>query len=586
MLTWKISAGDTKSGRLEKRGVQMQRKILFVTGKDAHNKGTYKIYEECVRRGFDADVYATTFADNHLLLFQRENIEIQPVEALDEEQLKKYDYIFSAVPLFHIKLFRESDKYIFMNPSTHFHEPYFTGDFNFTARDLLKPPIDGKHWKIEEFNYYNSLPAMAAGLAALEERKHTSAASNVILFVDAGHFPFGSKKELAEYVIEIARHCPDHEIRIKPRYLPSDTSTTHMNKENLFTYLENCRDLPQNIKLIKEHTDLTEEVAKANMVICPEATSSYEEVILAKKRLIIFTGFPNNENLLWPPGSLEVYEHFTYKLANRVHYKEITSYLPEGIETNIDDLHLYKLTDVAADIVDAMEYIYEKFLSHNRYPADKYYKSEDYRQKMETGDYLDLEAVKRKRYQKMLYDSIIFFIDRLHVKADCSSIHHYIEECGNDINEFNFDEKGRRLKDIIYEWLIQNRDSLPNTAYAQSLLCLAYFKRNRFEEFAQSELKCRAYYEYCLAKIDFDQGKYEDCLKRLNLYFDEVENNLYEVSYADDEGVKVMAHYYKGAALFHLNDMENAKIHLQVCDEAWKGKHKMAAEYLRRMKSE
>lgn len=51
-------------------------------------------------------------------------------------------------------------------------------------------------------------------------------------------------------------------------------------------------------------------------------------------------------------------------------------------------------------------------------------------------------------------------------------------------------------------------------------------------------------------------------LKNINDYFDEVDSNLYEISYAVDEGVKARAHYYKRVALFHLNNLKEAKIHL------------------------
>ena len=136
------------------------------------------------------------------------------------------------------------------------------------------------------------------------------------------------------------------------------------------------------------------------------------------------------------------------------------------------------------------------------------------------------------------------------------------------------------MNEIIYEVFIQNKDEMIDTAYAQSLLCLAYYKKHRFAEFRPPVLKCRAYYEYCLAKIDFDKNGYRECLKHLDNYFEEINSNLYEVSYADNEGVKIMAHYYKGAALFHVNDLKNARIHLKICDKAWDGNHKRAAEYL------
>lgn len=565
----------------------MQRKILFILGKDVHNKGTYRIYKECMRRGFDADVYATTFADNHIALFLKENINIQLADVLDKEKLEKYDYIFSAVPLFDRELFREAEKYIFLNPSTHLDEVYFSGDFIFTARDLTKPLVGEKYWPIEEFNYQKSLPAMAAGGAALEKLENTGAESNVILFIDAGHFPFGTKKKLAEYVIQIANDCPDYEIRIKPRYLPTDTNTTHINRENLFHYLLDNPNLPRNLKLIREHTDLAEEVKEACLVICPEGTTSYEEVILAGKNLIIFTDFPNGECVLWPERRVRLFNSIPDGLVNRIYYKDIASYLPKGLPTKAADLKssLYKITNVASDIVDAMEYIFEKFICQQKFPANRYYTSSDYLQKMEPDVLLTWNDIKCRRYKTILYDMAAQKIRYIYKQMDCGKVLHYIEEIGNELDGSNLAENIDKLNEVVYDLFIQNKYDMMDTAYTQSILCLAYYKKNRLSEFTPSVLRCKAYYEYCLAKIDFDNAKYVECLKHLEIYFEEVNSNLYEISYADDEGVKVMAHYYMGAALFWMNDWDGAKNHLYICDKAWEGRHKKAAEYLQRIES-
>lgn len=565
----------------------MQRNILFVLGKDVHNKGTYKVYKECMRRGFCVDVYATTFADSHTILFMRENIKIQSVESLNEERLEKYDYIFTAVPLFDRKLFREANKYIFMNPSTHLDEVYFSGDFTFTVRDLSISLIEGERWPIEEFNYIKSIPAMASGGAVLEKGEVSNCESKVILFIDAGHFPFGTKKQLAEYVIAIANYCPDYEIRIKPRYLPSDINTTHLNKENLFDYLVYNKNLPCNLKLIHEHTDLADELKEAYLVICPEGTSSYEEVILAGKKLIIFTNFPNNENVLWPQNRVHMFNNIPSKLINRVHYKDIFLYLPEGIQTNVDDLKrsIYKFSNVASDIVDAMEYIFENFICKNMFPANKYYKSGEYIEKMMVDIHINWDYIKQRRYKTILYDIVAQKIRNLCIQLDCSKIINYIEKNGNEVNEINLNLEIEKVNDLIYEIFIENKNLMMATSFAQSLLCLAYYKKNRFSEFKPTVLMCKAYYEYCLAKIDFDNHKYKDCLRHLETYFDEVNDNLYEISYADDKGVKDMAHYYMGAALFEINDMANARIHLEICDKAWNGQHKKAAEYLQMIDS-
>lgn len=561
----------------------MQRNILFVLGKDVHNKGTYKIYKECIRRGFYADVYATTFEDNHTMLFSRDGIVINDIKELDEKKIEKYDYIFSAVPLYDKFLFRETHKYIFLNPSTHFDEVYFSGDFIFTTRDLSLPLVKGECWPIEKLNYCKSLPAMATGGASLERKNiEKQTKTNIILFVDAGHFPFGTKKKLAEYIIQIANYCPTHVVRVKPRYLPSDKNTTHLNKENIYDYLKLEEKLPPNLELVMEHTDFAEEIEKAELIICPEGTTSYEEVILSGKKLIIFTGFPTNENMLWPKNRIELFNKVPENLCNRIYYKDIFRYLPDGIQANPDDLNktLYKCTEVVIGIVDAMEYIYMNYISKNIFPNCQYYKVDNYHYTMKKDENTDWSYIKRRRYKTLLYDIASQKISRLCLKLDCNRIIDFIEDSRRQLNEQAIDTEIEKLNDVLNEVYIENKENMMGSSYSQSLLCLAYFKQNRFNEFQPAEIKCKAYYAYCVAKIKFDSGDYRGTLKHINEYFDDVERNLYEISYADDEGVKAMAHYYKGAALFHLERLQDAKIHLEICDKAWNGKHKKSAEYL------
>lgn len=45
------------------------RKILIVLGKDVHNKSVYKIYKECLKRGYCVAVFATTLKDGHINIF-------------------------------------------------------------------------------------------------------------------------------------------------------------------------------------------------------------------------------------------------------------------------------------------------------------------------------------------------------------------------------------------------------------------------------------------------------------------------------------------------------------------------------------
>lgn len=561
------------------------RRILFILGKDVHNKPVYEIYKECVNRGFNSDIYATTLEDGHLNLFAEIKDKIKHINKLTEEQIDLYDYIFSAITIYNYKIFRNAHKYIFINSLNCFDSVYFSGDFVFTARDPSKSLIANEYLPIDNFNFKLSIPGMATGWACYKQSNITNDDKlKKILFIDSGHFPFGTKKELAEYVVKIADYCSDYELLIKPRYLPGDNDTTHKNSENLYEYLDNYEKLPPNLTLIREHTNLQDELKKVDLVICPEGTTSYVEVILANKEILIFTGFPNNEAVLWNKDRISVYNRIVGELPCRINYKDIFKYLPHGIKVNAKDLNniIYKTDNVVEDIVDAMEYIYINFISKNIFPEMKYYKSESYLDEIKPDYNLTWEDIIRRRYRNTLYEYAALKVKSIPIEIDCSDVISYIDDIdASMLNEDNLDKINIDLDGKICDLYIQNSEKMMKNSNLQSLLCWAYFKKNRFNEFKPMELKCNAYYAYCMAKIKFDGGSYEESLNYINEYFDEVDNNAYEVSYADDKGVKVMAHYYKGAALFHMNNLREAKIHLDICDKAWGGKHKKATEYLK-----
>lgn len=563
----------------------MMRRILIILGKDVHNKSTHRIYKECQKRGFKIEIYSTDMNDNHALLFNNDNVEIKDIRLISDDDINKCDYIFSAVPLFGYPIFLRAHKYIFLNPSTHFDEAYFSGDFIFTVRDLDVPLIEGEKMAIEELNYRKSLPAMATGGPQFFEKEKRDNKAGVILFVDAGHYPFGTKKELANYIVEIALYCSDYELRIKPRYLPTDISTTHVNKENLISYLDEMNDLPPNIKIIREHTDLSDELEQVELVICPEGTSSYEEAILQRKRIIIFTGFPNMESMIWSKRRLQHYNKIPKELQCRINYKDIFKYLPDGFEIAMEDLNksFYKLEGVDTDIVDAMEYIFEKYISKNNFPKALYYKSENKFEDLVCDKDITWDDIIASRYKKMLYDEIAIQVSNLSISIDCNPIVNFIESNTMFTNAENFNDKLEQLRSILYDIYICNGEIMMESAYSQSLLCMAYYKQKRFEEFAPQEMKCKAYYSYCQGKNLFDEGKYEDSVALFLVYFDEVNKNQYEVSLADDPSVKAMAHYYYGATLFHMGDNDGAYKHLSICDAYWNGKHIKAKEYLSRI---
>lgn len=558
----------------------MKKKVAIITGKEVHNKNTYLIYKEFLSRNIMVDLYATTFDDGHLGLFIKDNVIVHDVKELSVDKINQYNYIITSVSIFEQKLFRNCKRYIFMNPSTHLLEVHFSGDFNFTAHDYTKRLVKSEELMLETFNNKKCIPAMATGGASLiyEEGKNND--NNIILFVDAGHYPFGTKKELVEYIIQIAEYCRDYIVRVKPRYLPGDVNKTHKNDDNIYNYFSKYSNLPSNLELIYEHTDLKEELRKCSLVICPEGTTSFEEVILSQKKLLIFTGFPNMENALWSEKRIQLSNQIPYNLPNRVYYKDIFKYLPYGIETNTDMLNdlLYSIKNNAYKIVEVMEYIDDTFLSVGRFPQHAYYKYENYKEELKESEKDTWENIIQERFKKVVYDNLSYLISRIYTYMDCSEVFLYVDS--QNYSEENLYEKIEFARGILFKIIIENRNKMEETRYTQSILCLALYKTNMYEDLLNLNVKCNDYYNYCLAKIAYDRCDYVGALRYINEYFKEVEMHQFEVSLADDISVINMAHFYCGASYFAVGDYVKARFHLKICNNAWEGNHKKASELL------
>ena len=91
------------------------RKILIVLGKDVHNKSVYKIYKECLKRGYCVAVFATTLKDGHINIFRKIQHEIRHINDLNEQQILAYDYIFMYIPKQCMVINRNSRKYIIIH---------------------------------------------------------------------------------------------------------------------------------------------------------------------------------------------------------------------------------------------------------------------------------------------------------------------------------------------------------------------------------------------------------------------------------------------------------------------------------------
>lgn len=557
--------------------------ILMILGRDVHNKPMYQVYYELIKRKYKIDVYAIYYEDIDLALFKRDNIKIHRFEELKTEQdLEKYMFIYTALPLYRFQLFRLAKKFMFCTPTTYAREVYFCSDFSFMARKMNGSLLENEKWGSDECNLAKMAPCMATGLPTHEGLNFMGTGdSRTILFIDSGHFPFGGKKELSKVILQIAKTFPEYKIRVKPRYIEGDHNVAHRNDELLAQYLDNG-DKPNNIEIIRKHTDLRDELKSCYLLISDTITSSYIEAALANRKILLLEGLPNEESKDISLKVVERQEKIAALTKCVVNYKDIMNYLPEGLTCSEDFLKkfVYKREGVTKSVVDAMEYIYDSFISKNKFPKEDFYCSDDYVDTMNADENLSWESIIQRRYRTWLYD-ISTYDGRIYGDLDFRPIIEAIEETRNIvITEENFGSIHKNICSKLLNLFENNREKLMKTALSQSYFFELLYLEGRISEIDEDEVLCNTYYKYLQAKELSKIGNWEKCIELLNEYFSEVQLNQFDRTLADEPLVKASGHFFRGMSYFSLERLEEAKKDFEICEELWNGKHKRAKEYL------
>lgn len=558
-------------------------KIMCILGKDVHNKPVYQIYNEMIRRKYEVDVYAIYYEEIHLTLFKKDGIELHRLEEIKSSwDIEKYAFIYAAVPLCGFPIFRTCKKYIFSTPTTYTREVYFCNDFNFMTKKIKKQILENEIWGVDQCNLMKITPCMISG-SPMHEGLGLIRNKNeeVILFIDSGHFPFGGKCEVAQTIKKIARALPKYTIRVKPRYLKGDRSVTHRNEDYLIDYLESG-DVYPNIEVVKEHTDLREELENCYLVICDTVTTSYIEAALANRKIILLSGFPNEESKDITKKRVERQEEVAELTKCVINYKDVLNYLPEGLVCSNEFIGEFidRQTGISESIVDAMEYIYNEFISKNIFPKNTYYNIDSYIDEMKVDECLSWDSIIQRRYRSCLYD-ISYYDARINGVLNFKPVVKAIEDTKNIvINEKTFGMVSDKIRSKLLELLIKNKQDVMKTALSQSYFFELLYTNEKFYEIQEEEVLCNAYYKYLKAKEYSKDGNNQKCIELLNEYFAEVDRNEFDKTLADETSVKASGHYFRGISYFRINEYEKAKEELEICDKMWNGNHKKAKEYI------
>ncbi len=483
--------------------------VLVVTAHDAVNLSIENVVREFIRRGHTVSIYAMRTEERHIRMFNDTGIEIIPISALNEAEVRKYDFAFCPMdgmyPLIFFDIYIFTYNFIFSTSWTS-----LGGDFMFVQTE--NRPI--RQWE--------DCARMAVGSPKGDSPRLSGDTSEKnILFIDTGHFPFGikGKQQIASMLISISEKYPDHRIIVKPRWLPNEPNQIHQSRIHLYDVInELCNsELPQNLILLNEHKDMENLIDQSSLVITP-GSSAYLEAAMRGKRLLIVNGFDSDNSYEVRTDTVwkEQFEYFD-KSGCLINYNDIFNYLPDGLKCK--ESHLIETganaSNVSQKMVDVIEYIYFNYLSKGQIPEIKKYNIDDYKESMRAGRDVTYPLLKSKRIKNRVlvmsrqfgfvradidYSEWLELLNTVYIKypPTLEGLHELYEVMRRKLNEI---------------WL-DNAEELMHDDIDQSILLKAMLELGRAEESSKilSRMNINGPYHYTLGTIDRKQGMVTDAV--------------------------------------------------------------------------
>lgn len=554
-------------------------KVLVILHKDVYNIPTLHIVKEMLKRGYDIDIYAIFQDRIHLRMFDELDYVIHNIDELNKEQIAEYDFIYSAVTIEALPDGVNIDKYVFTFSTAFMDDLISYADFTFTQRDF-KNYLQDYEYAIEKNNELKSRPGLVVGNPKFDVEcyEKTEEKSNQILFIDAGHFPFGEKGkcEEAKMLIEMAKKYSQYKIIVKPRFLQNDKNVTHKNGIHLYSCIKNVSNnkIPSNLILLDRHVDLERLVRESSLVITPDLTTSYLDIGFYDKRGLIATNLPTEFTVSHNENHVRRFKNIELRSGLCVDYRQICEYIPNGkkcTQEHIEEMGL-KLRDVSIRMVDSMEKIFFEFISKGTYPSP-----------YEEGERISLEEVKSVRRIKKLFGIYELIKARIE-ELDFSPIEDKIFELWEKkkfLDEQSYEIIRNEMTEQVQHILGQSNRILMKNTMTQSYYLNALYETGKLFLENIDDYDAKEMFHCLMGKyLAMKENKYQEAIEHFKQYFKIIQNNKYERTLADSQYYIESANYWMGVSYFQIGEMSEAKRHFTICQNLTENKHQKATMYL------
>lgn len=538
-------------------------RILMITEKDAANHSLTYIADAFLKNNHLVEIFAPFLSDNSLRMFNP-SIRVHPVEELSKQVADQFDCIFASAFVCHtLKRMNllDIDRFIFTYDFLIHGDLVNRMDFGFS------PSI---YTNMSPYRTKLNCPLLGIGEPRFDQvaksNQSQSPDNNQILFIDSGHYPFGSdgRRELSKTLLGMARAYPECRFVVKPRFLPDDAVFTHRNKQHLYDSLatEAEGSLPTNLVLLMKYRNLEELINESRTIVCMY-TTAYITALVAGKGLIILDGLPNQDNCDLRVKRLAQTRTGMVSSGALVDYRQALQYLPDGIPPNLEHLHreVSCLDDVSGKIVATVQDVVCNHLTKSEYPQAGAY---TYPEKIEYSKAMTWEDIKRRRLENCVKYFILTRFDYyINAKVDLGDIDSFVSDAVSSLERQFMPAKqlDQRINALQNGIITKNADTMLHNPVDASILLQAYYEQGMHERILSFPSRYLGSYKYYAGILHSTKGDFETARSLLEQYIINSEVRDFKFEVTDNQ----LFHMNAYSVLAHIcgltGDQENAAIY-------------------------
>lgn len=462
-----------------------------------------QLYREFLRQGIQPDVCTANFRSNDTRCFGDISI-----KSLEETNIQEYDVLLVVRSVFD-DLLPLSDIMSYKGLIVADNTTLYDGDDVYG--DLVFTSGCRNYTSLTRSNVV--LPTRSAGCLKVTEAHKGKQASKKIVWIESGHFPYGTegRKQEAALIQQICRAFPEYEVVIKPRYLRAECmDVKHSNGEHLFYYLDDVCRAVSNLKLLEEPCVLADVIADAQTII-HTYSSAFQEAVLLEKGIINIGDFISEETSDLREHRYARIREYIDKAGCTCSQAEVLGYLPEGMKCS----ESYQ-TEILGNRVSPAEFMVKAICeAANQWKKNCALPARFFEDVIES-DYENVNEEKVRAQRMMGW------------RRHCMSRYEYFFDDWNLFDGFEVENiEDEKWEEKLCVWVKNKFEHLNENRFNQVYLMKMAYESGEFDPQGWPNLLCEEAFLYFSGKYWVDHGEPDRAISCFERYLEKLEGRLY-----------------------------------------------------------